>query len=63
MKKTTEKKDLKNPRKEENRTDIEKLLAEYNDQVEDAGKHTYSETVHNDSCCCCDLCDLLTCCM
>lgn len=49
-------------------SDVEMLLAEYNEQVKNAGKHTYSETLHNDSggCCICDLlecgCDTLACC-
>ena len=50
----------------EESNEIEALLAEYNGQVTSENKHTYSETMHNDTCCCCDLwecgCGLLTCC-
>ncbi len=52
----------------EQANDIEALLAEYNKQVSSDGKHSYSETLHNDDssgCCCCDLCtcgcDTLSC--
>lgn len=48
---------------------IDRLMAEYESQVNDDGKHTYSETTHNDTgdcgetcCACCDCCDCCSSC-
>lgn len=54
-------------KKNKNQVEIEQLLAEYDRQACDEGKHTYSENLHNDdSSCCCDCCsgccEIFTCC-
>ena len=49
--------------------DVEQLLADYNRQINDNGKHAYSENLHNDDssgCCLCDclssICNICSCC-
>ena len=42
--------------------DIEMLLKEYNQQINNDGKHSYDEHLHNDTgsgCCLCDTCECL----
>lgn len=54
--------------KELTENEVAVLMAEYNKQVNNSDRHSYSETTHNDDggCCCCDCvecgCDTFACC-